>query len=41
MQDEVAKLAVAAKANNLDTLKAAFGAAAPTCKACHDEFRNP
>lgn len=39
MQDEVAKLAVAAKANNLDQLKAAFGSAAPTCKACHDDFR--
>jgi cytochrome c556 len=41
MQDEVAKLAVAAKANNLDQLKAAFGSAAQTCKACHDDFRNP
>lgn len=41
MQDEVAKLAVAAKSNNLDQLKAAFGAAAQTCKACHDDFRNP
>ncbi len=40
MQDEVAKLAVAAKANNLDTLKTAFGSAAGTCKACHDDFRN-
>jgi cytochrome c556 len=40
MQDEVAKLAVAAKANNLDTLKTAFGAAAKACKACHDDFRN-
>lgn len=41
MQDEVAKLATAAKANNLDQLKAAFGNAAGTCKACHDDFRNP
>jgi cytochrome c556 len=41
MQDEVAKMAIAAKANNLDTLKAAFGAAAGACKACHDDFRNP
>ncbi|MDP1899498.1 MAG: cytochrome c [Rubrivivax sp.] len=41
MQDEVAKLALAAKANNLDTLKTAFGSAAGTCKACHDDFRNP
>ena len=40
MQEETAKLAVAAKANNLDTLKAAFGEAAKTCKACHDDFRN-
>lgn len=40
MQDEVAKLATAAKANNLDTLKTAFGAAAGTCKACHDDYRN-
>jgi cytochrome c556 len=40
MQEEVAKLATAAKANNLDTLKAAFGNAAGTCKACHDDYRN-
>ena len=40
MQDELAKLAVAAKANNLDTLKAAFGSAAGTCKSCHDSYRN-
>jgi cytochrome c556 len=41
MQDEVAKLAAAAKTNNLETLKTAFGTAAGTCKACHDNFRNP
>jgi cytochrome c556 len=41
MQEETAKLATVAKANNLDQLKAAFGAAAGTCKACHDDFRNP
>ena len=40
MQEEVAKLAVAAKANNLETLKAAFTNAAGACKACHDDFRN-
>jgi cytochrome c556 len=40
MQDEVTKLAAAAKANNLDQLKAAFGNAAGTCKSCHDSFRN-
>ncbi len=39
MQEEAAKLAAAAKANNLDQLKAAFGATAGTCKACHDDFR--
>ena len=40
MQEEVTKLAAAAKANNLDQLKAAFGSAAGTCKSCHDTFRN-
>jgi cytochrome c556 len=40
MLDEVSKLAVAAKANNLDQLKVAFGSAAGSCKACHDDFRN-
>jgi cytochrome c556 len=39
MQAEVVKLAAAAKTGNLDTMKAAFGAAAGTCKACHDAFR--
>ena len=38
-QAEVAKLVAAAKTGNLDNLKAAFGSAAPTCKACHDHFR--
>ena len=41
MQDEVVKLSAAAKTNNLDQVKTAFGAAAGTCKACHDDFRNP
>jgi len=40
MQDEVSKLAVVAKANNLDQLKVAFGNAAGSCKSCHDDFRN-
>ena len=39
MQDEVVKLAATAKANNLDQLKTAFGSAAASCKACHDDFR--
>jgi cytochrome c556 len=38
-QAEVLKLNAAAKTGNLDNLKAAFGSAAPTCKACHDNFR--
>ena len=41
MQDEVVKLSAAAKTNNLDQVKTAFGSAAGTCKACHDDFRNP
>jgi cytochrome c556 len=41
MQDEVVKLSAAAKTNNLDQLKTAFGSAAGTCKACHDDYRNP
>ena len=39
MMAEVGKLNVAAKAGNLDALKAAFGETAKTCKACHDAFR--
>jgi cytochrome c556 len=38
-QAELAKLVAAAKTGNLDNLKAAFSAAAPTCKGCHDHFR--
>ncbi len=39
MMAETAKLLTAAKTQNLDNLKAAFGATAGTCKACHDNFR--
>ena len=39
MQEEVAKLAVAAKSGNIDTVKAAFGAAGQACKGCHDNYR--
>ncbi len=39
MMAETAKLLAAAKTQNLDNLKAAFGATAGTCKACHDNFR--
>jgi cytochrome c556 len=38
--DASTKLAAAAKTNNLDTLKTAFGNTAQTCKGCHDNFRN-
>ncbi|MEO5658730.1 MAG: cytochrome c [Polaromonas sp.] len=37
---ETEKLAVAAKTDNLDTLKTAFTATADSCKSCHDHFRN-
>ncbi len=36
---ETGTLLVAAKAGNLDTLKAAVGATGSSCKACHDNFR--
>ena len=38
-QAEAAKLAAAAKTGSLDNLKAAFGPAANSCKACHDAYR--
>ena len=41
MQDEVAKLVTAARTNNLDNVKAAFGDVGKACKACHDDYRNP
>lgn len=37
---ETGKLVVAAKAGNIDALKAQFGPTAASCKACHDNFRN-
>jgi cytochrome c556 len=39
MQDEMAKLATAAKGGNPDQIKAAFGATGGACKDCHDHFR--
>jgi cytochrome c556 len=39
MQEEMVKLAAAAKTGNLDNLKAAFGPVGGACKACHDDFR--
>jgi cytochrome c556 len=40
LQAETTKLLAAAKTNNLDNLKTAFGATANTCKGCHDNFRS-
>ena len=37
---ETGKLVVAAKAGNIDALKAQFGSTAGSCKSCHDSFRN-
>lgn len=37
---ETGKLLAAAKTNNLDNVKKAFGDTAATCKACHDNYRN-
>jgi cytochrome c556 len=39
MQDEMAKLNVAAKSGNLDSIKAAVGETGKACKACHDSYR--
>ena len=39
MQEEMAKLNVAAKGGNLDTIKAAVGETGKSCKACHDNYR--
>ncbi|WP_313077468.1 cytochrome c [Melaminivora sp.] len=38
-QAEAPKLLAAARTGSLDNLKAAFGPAANSCKACHDSFR--
>ncbi len=39
MVAESAKLLAAAKTQNLDNIKAAFGTTAASCKACHDAYR--
>jgi cytochrome c556 len=39
LQEEAGKLQVAARSGNLDQIKAAFGATAQSCKACHDNYR--
>ncbi|TFW09800.1 cytochrome c [Oxalobacteraceae bacterium OM1] len=40
MQGEVQKLSAAAKAGDLNLVKASFGAVGQSCKACHDSYRN-
>ena len=39
MQEEMAKLNVAAKSGNMDSIKAAVGETGKACKACHDNYR--
>ena len=39
MQDEMVKLAAAAKGGNVDTIKAAVGEVGKQCKGCHDTYR--
>jgi cytochrome c556 len=39
MQDAVAKLNTVAKTGDQEQIKAAFGEAGQSCKACHDDFR--
>jgi cytochrome c556 len=39
MQEEMAKLNVAAKSGNLDAIKVAAGDTGKACKACHDAYR--
>lgn len=39
LEAESVKLAAAARTGSLDNLKAAFGSAAGSCKACHDNYR--
>lgn len=40
MVAETGRLAAAARTQNLDQLKAAYGAASNTCKECHDAYRS-
>lgn len=39
MQDEMVKLNAAAKAGNLDAMKASAGEVGAACKGCHDTYR--
>jgi cytochrome c556 len=38
-QEDVAKLAAAAKTGNIDAIKAAAGPVGQSCKSCHDTYR--
>lgn len=40
-QADVDKLVVAGKSGNLEQIKAAAGAVADSCKACHDDYQKP
>ena len=40
MVEQTARLAAAARTQNLDQIKAVYGAAANTCKECHDAYRS-
>lgn len=40
LQEAAPKLLAAAKTNNLDNLKTAFGNTSQACKGCHDNYRN-
>jgi cytochrome c556 len=39
LQDEMAKLNVAAKSGDINAIKAAVGETGKACKACHDSYR--
>lgn len=39
MQGEVVKLNAAAKGGDINAIRAAFGDAGKSCKACHDDYR--
>lgn len=39
MQAKTAALATAARSNDLETIKPAFGATGGSCKACHDKYK--
>lgn len=39
MQEEMSKLATAAKSGNLDAIKTAVSATGASCKTCHDAYR--